>query len=101
MVIQTIKTDSVITLVIDGRVDTNTCGQLQSAILEGFQTSNDLVVDFTAVGYISSAGLRALLIGQKTANSKKGSFKIIGVSPAVMNIFVTVGFSDVMTIIPA
>ena len=49
--------------------DTNTSPQLQSAILDAFQRSSHIVLDFEKVPYISSAGLRALLIGQKTANS--------------------------------
>ena len=56
--------ESYIRLIVDGRVDTNTSPQLQQAILSAFQKSKDIVVDFLNVPYISSAGLRALLIGQ-------------------------------------
>ena len=66
-------------LMVDGRVDTNTSPQLQQAILNAFQKQKDVVVDFLNVPYISSAGLRALLIGQKTAASKGGSMKLTNV----------------------
>lgn len=85
-------------LAIDGRVDTNTSPQLQSAILDAFQRSSHIVLDFEKVPYISSAGLRALLIGQKTANSKRGSMELIHVCPAVMSILQAVGFADILTI---
>ena len=86
----TIK-DNEALLQIDGRVDTNTSPQLQSAILNAFQRSSRLVLDFAKVPYISSAGLRALLIGQKTANSKRAVMELIHVSPTVMTILQAVG----------
>ncbi len=85
-------------LLVDGRVDTNTSPQLQQAILSAFQKRKDVVVDFLNVPYISSAGLRALLIGQKTAASKGGSMKLTNVSEVVMNILELSGFSKILKI---
>ena len=48
--------------------------------------------------YISSAGLRALLIGQKTATSKGGSMKVTNVSDVVMNILELSGFAKILKI---
>jgi len=90
--------ESYIRLMVDGRVDTNTSPQLQQAILNAFQRNKDIVVDFLNVPYISSAGLRALLIGQKTATSKGGSMKVTNVSEAVMNILEMSGFSKILKI---
>ena len=90
--------ESYIRLIVDGRVDTNTSPQLQQAILSAFQKSKDIVVDFLNVPYISSAGLRALLIGQKTATSKGGSMKVTNVSETVMNILEMSGFSKILKI---
>lgn len=85
-------------LLVEGRVDTNTSPQLQQAILNAFQKKSDVVVDFLNVPYISSAGLRALLIGQKTAASKGGSMKLTNVSDVVMNILEMSGFSKILKI---
>lgn len=85
-------------LMVDGRVDTNTSPQLQQAILNAFQKQKDVVVDFLNVPYISSAGLRALLIGQKTAASKGGSMKLTNVSDVVMNVLEMSGFSKILVI---
>ena len=54
--------ESYVRLIVEGRVDTNTSPQLQQAILSAFQKSKDVVIDFLNVPYISSAGLRALLM---------------------------------------
>ena len=85
-------------LAIEGRVDTSTSPALQAAILEAFQGSKNLMLDFAKVPYISSAGLRALLIGQKTATSKGGSMELINVSEMVLSILDTVGFTDILTL---
>ena len=85
-------------LVVDGRVDTNTSPQLQQAILSAFQKKNDIVVDMLNVPSISSAGLRALLIGQKTASSKKGSMKLTNVGNVVKSVLDMSGFSSILTL---
>lgn len=83
-----------------GRIDTNTSPDLEKAVLAAFQSAQHVVIDFEQVPYISSAGLRVLLIGQKTAVSKKARFELVHVSDVIKKIFDTVGFSAVLTILP-
>lgn len=85
-------------LTVEGRVDTVTSPQLQQTILNAFQVKNDVVVDFLNVPIISSAGLRALLIGQKTAESKGGSMKIVNVNETVFEVFQMTGFHKILTV---
>ncbi len=85
-----------IRLIVDGKVDTNTSPGLLQEILLAFQRKNKIVVDFLNVSYLSSAGLRALLIGQKTALSKKGSMRLANVSQAVKNVLDLSGFSSIL-----
>ncbi len=98
MTINTKREGSRVTLSIEGRVDTNTTPQLQSKILEAFRSAKEVVLDFQKVPYISSAGLRALLIGQKTAASKRATMELIHVSEGVMQVLETVGFADILNI---
>lgn len=92
------RNSDVITLFISGRVDTNTSPQLQQNILTAFQKVNKLILDFEQCEYISSAGLRALLIGQKTANSKGGYMKVIHVPEVMMSVLKVTGFDKILTI---
>ena len=92
------RSGDVIQIKIDGRVDTTTSPQLQNAILQAFQKGSKLVLDFSDVEYVSSAGLRALLIGQKTANSKGGSMTLVHVADAVLQVFKMSGFSGILHI---
>lgn len=98
MTITETRTPEKVTLAVEGRVDTNTSPELQDAILKAFQKGNCLELDFAQLDYISSAGLRALLLGHKTASSKGGSMLIRNVNEDVMEIFEDTGFSDVFSI---
>ena len=98
MTISTVLKDGILTVSVDGRIDANSSSQLQSSILSAFQKSAHIVIDFAKVSYISSIGLRALLIGQKTANSKRAVMELKNVSAPVLKILESVGFTDIRTI---
>lgn len=85
-------------LIVDGRVDANTSPQLQQAILNAFVKDRNVVLDFLNVPYISSAGLRALLIGHKTAASKGGSMKLTNLCAAVSEVIHMSGFDSILNI---
>ena len=98
MEIITTRDNDMITISVEGRVDTNTSPQLQDAILKSFQKVNQVILDFGKCAYVSSAGLRALLIGQKTANSKKGVMKLVNVPEILMSVLKVSGFINILTI---
>lgn len=89
---------SEVTLAVEGRVDTNTSPALQKAILEAFQGAKLLKIDLEKVDYVSSAGLRAFLLGQKTAGSKGAAMELHHVAPTVKSVLDSVGFSKILTI---
>lgn len=98
MTIKNKQDGAALILEIEGRVDTTTSPELQNKILEAFKSTKELVLDFAKVAYISSAGLRALLIGQKTASSKGASMALRHVSAAVMQVLESVGFAKILKI---
>ncbi len=98
MTISETRTEEKIELAVEGRVDTTTSPQLQAAILQAFQKGKNVILNFQKVDYVSSSGLRALLIGQKTAASKGGTLKLVNVCDSVMNVFKMTGFSKVLDI---
>lgn len=98
MTIQTKQEENKFVLLIEGRIDSNSSTQLQEAVLQAYETSNYIVLDFKDVAYISSAGLRVLLLGQKKAGSLKATMELINVSEVVMQVLETVGFAKILTI---
>ncbi len=98
MTIEEVKTESGIQLNVEGKIDSNTYAEFQSDILKAFQKTNNVVINLEKTMYISSAGLRALFLGQKTASSKGGAMKIINVNDSVMDVFRVTGFDKALDI---
>lgn len=97
MTIQTNKENELTTLGIEGRIDSNTSNQLQDELLQALDSSAQILLDFADVSYISSAGLRVLLMGQKKAKAQKGKMELTNVSETVMSVLETVGFTKILT----
>lgn len=90
--------DVAIVLKVKGRVDSVTSEILKKSIDELPAQMRDLTLDLTEMPYISSAGLRVLLIVHKSM-AGKGTFTITGVSPDVMDVFEITGFKDILNIV--
>ncbi len=83
---------------LHGKVDAVSSPELQNEVLKAFQKCPNVILNFADVPYISSAGLRALLIGQKTAASKGGKFLIINASDSVMEVLRVTGLQKVLSV---
>jgi anti-sigma B factor antagonist len=86
-------------LTLTGRLDTVTSSKLQPALTEAIQSYETVLLDFTGVDYVSSAGLRVLLKGQKIAQGAGKSMKLKNVSSEVTEVFDMTGFSGILTIV--
>ena len=85
------------TLIVSGRLDTQTAPELEAeleAVLSGLK---ELTFDMTNLEYVSSAGLRVILKAQKAMNAQ-GSMKLTGVNDSIMEVFDITGFLDILTI---
>lgn len=98
MTIQKLESDGVLTLQLEGRLDTGTAPQAQNDFLTAAAENPNLILDFTKVVYVSSAGLRALLMLQKAVSKKRGSLRLTGVRPEIMEVFELTGFSSILNI---
>ena len=86
-----------VTLIVSGRLDTQTAPELEKeldAVLTGLK---ELTFDMTNLEYVSSAGLRVILNAQKAMNTQ-GSMKLTGVNDSIMEVFDITGFLDILTI---
>ena len=99
MTIQETVNGDTIQLAVEGSVDINTAPELQAKILSCFQQAKNVILDFGGVDYLSSAGLRALMLGQKTAMSKNGTMKMMNVQAPIMQVLSMTGFSGILTFI--
>jgi anti-anti-sigma factor len=76
-----------------GRLDTTTSTDLEKHLL-GRLDANErrLVVDLTGIEYVSSAGLRVLLLVAKRLRTTSGDLVLCGLGPAVRQVFELAGF---------
>lgn len=88
---------SELTLTLNGRLDTTTAPELETAIKENIAGITNLVMDFAGLEYLSSAGLRVILSAQKTMN-KQGEMVIRNVNETINEVFEITGFIDILTI---
>lgn len=97
MTIKTERIDSATVIKLQGRLDTTTAPELETAINTEGDELKKLVLDMKELDYISSAGLRVLLTAQKKM-MKQGELKLINVTETVMDVFEMTGFSDILEI---
>ena len=83
-----------------GRIDSNTAGDLEAVLPARVQTHAATVMDLTGVSYVSSAGLRVLLKGAKTAKASGHRLVLTGLAPTVREVFDISGFTAIFTIAP-
>ena len=80
-----------------GRLDTTSAPQLDAEIKKSISGIKSLILDFVALDYLSSAGLRVLLSTQKVMN-KQGKMVIRNVNGTISEVFEVTGFADILTI---
>ena len=99
MQVTTSKLENKTLFAIDGRIDATTAPQLENTMLGKTQEASEAVlVDFSNVEYISSAGLRTMLKLAKLCNSKKLALRLFCLKPNVFEVFKVSGFSGIIKI---
>lgn len=82
------------TFIIEGRVDTLTAGELESAVEEYIDDGKKIIFDMSGVDYVSSAGIRVII--QVHQNVGKENFVLKNVPANVMELFRMTGFQKVL-----
>ena len=90
--------DKELTLTVEGRIDTITSQELDKEITEELGNFDSLIIDFTNLEYISSAGLRVLIATQKKLKADDIPLVIRNVNDAVNEIFRMSGFDKILKI---
>ena len=88
---------STLEIALEGRLDTTTAPELETELKADMPKVESLVLDFSELAYISSAGLRVLLSAHKVM-AGKGGMKIIHANEIVKEVFDVTGFADILTI---
>lgn len=87
--------NDVLTVKVIGELNTTTYDQLEKSISESIKGVNTLIFDFEKLSYISSAGLRVLLVAKKALGSN-GRMIVRNANKSIMDIFEITGFVNVL-----
>jgi anti-anti-sigma factor len=90
--------DGVAVVHLEGNLDTTTAPEVQTHLdgrIEAGTTT--LIVDFAAVDFVSSAGLRVLLATAKKLRPD-GALRLYGLNDSVQEVFDVSGFSTIIPI---
>ena len=81
-----------------GRLDSSSSSVLEAVLPARVQTHEKVVLDLAEVPYVSSAGLRVMLIGAKAARAKGHKLVLTGLAPTVAEVFDISGFTSIFAI---
>ncbi len=99
MDIAKVQEGPVLNIVVRGRLETATAPQLDAEVKGLPAEIMDLTFDFTDLEYVSSAGLRVILMAQKAMTARKAVFKLAGVNATVKKVLDLTGFSPLLTFV--
>ena len=83
----------------EGRIDGGNAREFEDA-LNASITEDDraVIIDLERLSYISSAGLRAILLTAKTLGKRNAKFALCSLSDAIREIFEISGFDKIIAI---
>ncbi|BBL69612.1 STAS domain-containing protein [Methylogaea oryzae] len=93
------KQGDILVVTLDGRIDASSAKPLEEQFLQWIDGGEHrLVIDFSGVNYISSAGLRVFLLVAKRIGAAEGSVKLCALNPTLREVFDISGFSRLFDI---
>ncbi len=84
---------------LEGRLDASSSPELESKLNEQIgQNRLKILVDFSRLDYLSSAGMRLLLSTTKKLKAKEGKLMLVSINDEVMEIIKMAGFERILQI---
>jgi anti-sigma B factor antagonist len=95
------KKDKVTILELVGRLDTTNYNVLETKIIDLIDSNVvNILIDCSKLDYVSSSGLRILLMALKKISSAKGKFVLCNLQENIAEIFEISGFTSIFEIYP-
>jgi len=85
-------TNNVLILTIQGSIDSKTAGDLQNQIMDSVADAKNIIMNLSAVEFLSSAGLRILLMVYRQLKARNGKIILVGVSEDIRDVMEMTGF---------
>ncbi len=96
------RTNGIVTLALKGRLDASTSHLFEAKLIGCIDEGEKrFVINFAGLDYISSSGLRVLLMGAKRLRETGGKIVIASPQPHVKDVFDIAGFTAIFPIFPS
>lgn len=93
MTLETQNSNGVLVIHLVGRLDSTSSPELECALMEQLDAGvTRLLFDFSDLDYISSAGLRVVLLAGKRIRAATGKMVLVGMRDVVQEVFEMSGF---------
>ena len=93
-----IKTVEIVTVVeLTGDIDAKTTSEIQEKVLSIAKPDSKIILDLSRVAYMSSAGLRMLLLLYRTVTAQQGKIILVGLTEEIHDTMAVTGFLDFFT----
>ncbi len=102
MEVTTERQNGVLSALVSGRVDSTNAREFEEQIRHAIEDDDRAVImDFEQLAYISSAGLRAVLMTAKNLWRREATFALCALPDVVREVFEVSGFDKIITIHPS
>jgi anti-sigma B factor antagonist len=87
---------------VSGKIDAVTSRQLESAIDELLKLdAKIMLLDLREVEYVSSSGLRVLMVAKEKLRQRQGNLRLASLQPLVREVFEITGLKQFFAIYPS
>ena len=101
MQVTTERQDGALSVHVSGRIDAGSAREFEETVRSAIENGDRAVImDFENLLFISSTGLRAVLMTAKTLRKRDAAFALCSLSGAVLDVFRMSGFDKIIAIHP-
>lgn len=94
------KNDNFNLMQVSGRLDSTTAPEFEKHLLPMLESGKENLVDFKELSYISSSGLRVLLVAAKQMSDSNDKLSLIAMQDHIKEVFDISGFTDLFNMLP-
>ncbi len=99
MELNTENTEGVLIARAAGRIDGSNAGEFEAAAQSAIRDcEGPVIIDCADLSYISSAGLRAILLIAKTMGQRQAGFALCSLSEPIAEVFRISGFDQIISV---
>jgi anti-sigma B factor antagonist len=86
------KVEDIAVLEVEGSIDSKTASEFQNAAMSVVKSQAQVIIDLSKVEFLSSAGLRVLLMIYRQIKVQDGKVVLVGVSEEIQGVMSDTGF---------